>query len=464
MNPLLLLSQVDKVLEVWKQDMDLAGAGIGFMVLDAKTGSVLAEHQPKLSLVPASTLKVLTTYAALGKLGLNYRFETRLFYTGTFDSITGVLDGDLIILGHGDPSLQSEFFSKDNQLVTDKWAKSIKERGIREIKGKVIGDASYFERSIPDEWIWGDISNYYGAAACGLSFADNKFRIDFQTGPEHSEARLLGFKQPYATQHLTIQTQVIAEGTSDKAVVYGDPYGYSRLVKGTLPPNKKSFSIEASLPDPALLCAEQLCRSLKAFGISCKTEQAESRYEYSESGDTRQFLFSHFSPPLEALVAITNQRSNNHYCESILRALGKGDPLKGLAEVADYWKKRTIDLSSLNMKDGCGLARANTCSAEILAKALYRIHNDFDFYKAFNASLPVAGKNGSMSNIGKGKWIENNLRAKTGYMDRVRSYAGYVKSKSGRELCFAILVNQYNCSASAMKEKIEKFFLALETY
>ncbi|MBL7903232.1 MAG: D-alanyl-D-alanine carboxypeptidase/D-alanyl-D-alanine-endopeptidase [Bacteroidia bacterium] len=462
--PLFQFGQMNKVLEDWKKDMDLASAGLGFCVLDAKTKTVLLEQNSQLALIPASTLKVLTTYAALSKLGQHYRFETRLFYTGTLDAASGVLDGDILILGGGDPSLQSELYNKDNTLVTDKWAKLIKEKGIKEIKGKVIGDASYFDRNLPGEWIWADISNYYGAMPNGLSFMDNKFKIVYQTGTKDTEAKLISYSPKYNTKTIDISSEVVADGTSDQAVVYGDPFAFNKLVRGTLPPNKKQYEIEAALPDPALLCAEYLCKSLASFGVKCRMEQAVSRYTYVETGENRQFLFSHFSPDLDNLVIQTNLKSNNLFCESLLRALGKGDAKKGLDAVMEYWSQRGIELSSLNMKDGSGLARANTCSSALLANALAKIHNDTENYKIFLSSLPVAGKSGSMSNIGKGKWIENNLRAKTGYMERVRAYTGYVKTKSGKDLCFAILVNNYTCSPAAMKEKIERFFLALESF
>lgn len=462
--PLFHFGQMNKVLEDWKKDLDLAGSGLGFCVLDAKTRAVILEQNSQMALVPASTLKVLTTYAALSKLGQRYRFETRLFYTGTLDAASGVLDGDILILGGGDPSLQSELYNKDNTLVTDKWAKLIKEKGIKEIRGKIIGDASYFDSNIPGEWIWADIGNYYGAIPNGLSFMDNKFKIVFQTGVKDTEAKLLSYSPNYSTQKLEVISKVLAEGTSDQAIVYGDPKAYKKYVQGTLPPNKKHYEIEAALPDPALLCAEYLCKSLSSFGVKCNIEQAVSRYSYVETGENRQFLFSHFSPDLDNLVIQTNLKSNNLFCESLLRALGKGDTKKGLETVADYWSQRGLDLSSLNMKDGSGLARANTCSSTLLANALAKIYNDTENYKLFLSSLPVAGKTGSMSNIGKGKWIENNLRAKTGYMERVRAYTGYVRTKTGKDLCFAILVNNYTCSPSAMKEKIERFFLALENY
>ncbi|HOZ86213.1 MAG TPA: D-alanyl-D-alanine carboxypeptidase [Bacteroidia bacterium] len=118
---------IGTVLEDWKNDKELKNASIGFSVMDAKTSSVLAEYNSHLSLVPASTLKVVTTSAALGLLGKDYRYETKLYYSGTFNKETGVLNGNLVIVGSGDPTLQSENFVKDSSLVTDKWAKILKD-------------------------------------------------------------------------------------------------------------------------------------------------------------------------------------------------------------------------------------------------------------------------------------------------------------------------------------------------
>jgi D-alanyl-D-alanine carboxypeptidase/D-alanyl-D-alanine-endopeptidase (penicillin-binding protein 4) len=462
--PLLFSAQADRVLAEWKQDKTLRAASIGFSVLDLKTKLPVAEHNANLALVPASTLKVLTTYAALSKLGSRFRFETRLFYTGTLDEQNGVLDGDILILGGGDPSLQSEYFSKDNLLVTDKWAKLIKEKGIKEIKGNVIADASFFDRTIPGEWIWADIANYYGAIPSGVSFMDNKFKIVFQTGEINTEAKLLSYNPKYNNKTIEFKSEVVASGTSDQAVVYGDPTSFTKHIVGQLPPNKKQFEIEAALPDPALLCAESLCRSLNSFGVLCSMEKAMSRYHYVETGEPRQFLFSHFSPELDHLIIHTNLKSDNMFCESILRILGKGDFKKGIDFVLDYWKQRGLDVSGVVMKDGSGLSRANVCSSALMAQALAKIYGDTEMHKLFLPSLPVAGKSGSMTSIGKGKYIENRLQAKTGYMERVRAYCGYVKTKSGRDLAFSIMINNYTCSASDMRLKIEKFLLSLVEY
>ncbi|HQQ93188.1 MAG TPA: D-alanyl-D-alanine carboxypeptidase/D-alanyl-D-alanine-endopeptidase [Bacteroidia bacterium] len=462
--PLLGTAQIDPVLDEWKKDPDLAHASFGFSLLNAKTGSVLAEYQSQLALVPASTLKLLSTYAALSKLGQHYRFETKFYTTGKLDPATGVLDGDLIIVGSGDPTIQSEHFAKDNLLSTDKWAKQIKEKGIKEIRGKVIADASCFDRRIPDEWIWADISNYYGSIPCGISFSDNAFTLDFSTGENNSKAKLQGLSPAYASTSISVTTDVVANGTEDKAIVYGDPFSFSKEVRGTLPPNKKHFEIKAALPDPALLCAEALCKSLVAFGVKCSPAQAVSEYVYRESGDERQFLFSHLSPYLDNIVTITNLKSVNLFSETMVKVLGKGDGQKGIEEVLHYWETRGMNLSSLSMKDGSGLSRANTLCAELLSKVLCKIYNDTENYKVFSASLPVAGRSGSMSNIGKGKFIENNMRAKTGYMERVRAYSGYLKGRSGKDLAFTLIVNNYSCSPKDMKLKIEKFLSAMEAY
>jgi D-alanyl-D-alanine carboxypeptidase/D-alanyl-D-alanine-endopeptidase (penicillin-binding protein 4) len=113
------------------------------------------------------------------------------------------------------------------------------------------------------------------------------------------------------------------------------------------------------------------------------------------------------------------------------------------------------------MVDGSGLSRANTITTKIQATVLSKIYRDSLMYPSFNGCLPVAGKNGSMTSLCRGTFAENNLRAKTGYINRARGYCGYVKTKSGKELAFSVLFNNYDCSAKEMKLKIEKFLVAL---
>jgi len=456
-----LSAQISNVLEEWKTDKDLKSATIGYCVLDASSSSVVAEYNSHQYLIPASTLKLVTTAAGLGLLGSNYKFETKIYHTGTFDKNTGIISGDVVIYGHGDPTLQSEYFTKDSIQITDKWAAILKEKGVKEIKGKIIGDASYFERIIPGNWIWADISNYFGTAPCALSYNDNKFKVIFCSKESGCKADVVKTTPAYLNHSITINSSVIAKGTEDDAFVYGDPFSFTKDISGKIPPNKNNFGIEAALPDPALLCAEMFYTSLNKIGIKCNANLIQSNYKRSDSTVTKTTLFSHYSPSLDKIVYFTNLKSNNHYCETILRAIGKGSMYLGIDAVKNYWQKQGLDVSELFMVDGSGLSRSNTVSTNFQASLLSKIYRDSTFYKVFNNSLPVAGKSGSMSSIGKGKLIENNMRAKTGYINRARGYCGYVKTKSGKELSFAVLFNNYNCSAKEAKTKIEKFLVEL---
>ena len=178
-------------------------------------------------------------------------------------------------------------------------------------------------------------------------------------------------------------------------------------------------------------------------------------------------FYTHTSPTLEKIVFYTNTKSNNHYAESLLKTIGaaksgkQGSTDNGIKAVETYWRERGVDISGLHMSDGSGLSRANTITTKIQATVLSKIYRDSLIYPAFNASLPVAGKNGSMTNLCKGTFAENNMRAKTGYINRARGYCGYVKTKSGKELAFSVLFNNYDCSAKEAKLKIEKLLVAL---
>jgi D-alanyl-D-alanine carboxypeptidase/D-alanyl-D-alanine-endopeptidase (penicillin-binding protein 4) len=459
--PVLCHAQLSTFSETWKNDKDLKNASIGFCVLDARTSSVIAEYNPQLGLIPASTLKVVTTSAALGLLGSDFRYQTKLYYTGTLNSKTGELNGNLVITGSGDPTLQSENFAKDSLRITDKWAQVLWDKGIRKISGAIIGDASCFERAIPDNWVWSDIGNYFGTAPCGLSYSDNKFKIIYNSHAAGSPAEVKDIRPNYQGVSIEVVSTVTASGSEDEAFVYGDPFSYRREVKGRIPPNKSNYEVEAALPDPALLCAQQLVAALLKRGIACSTGAPLSNYEKADTLVDKQLLYTHFSPTLDKIILYTNLKSNNLYAESLLRTMGKGRVATGIEAVKNYWQQRGLDVSELFMSDGSGLSRSNTTTTGFQARLLSKVYRDSLNYKLFNASLPVAGKSGSMSSIGKGTPIENNLRAKTGYIQRARGYCGYVKTRSGQELAFSLLFNNYNCSAKDAKLKLEKFMVAL---
>ncbi len=460
--PFAHFAQINAFVAEWSKDKDLKGALVSFYVVDIKNNLVLAEHNAHTFMIPASTLKVVTTAAALRILGNNYKFQTKLAYTGSFNKTTGLLDGDLYILGSGDPTLQSEsFYKNDSTSVSEKWARQLKQAGIKEIKGKIIGDASCWEHTVPGNWIWADINNYFGAVPCGLSYMDNKFKVIFNSKEAGSNVELASISPESLSNRVKIQNKVIAKGTEDEAFVYGDPFGYEKYIAGKIPPNKTGFEVEAANPDPALLCAEQLAKALIKSGIKLDLKNASSNYEKRDTTTKLNTIYTHYSPSLEKIVQVTNITSNNLFAESLLRALGSGNINSGIEAIKKYCQAQGIDVNELYMTDGSGLARSNLVTTSFQASLLAKVYSDNFINKSFMNSLPVAGKQGSMTNIGKGTFIENKMKAKTGYINKARGYTGYITTKTGKELAFSILFNNYSCSAKDAKLKIEKFLIAL---
>lgn len=455
---------IDNVLESYKKDKDLQHASYSFCVMEAANGKILKEYNAELGLVPASTLKIVTTSAALGILGKDYTYKTN-FYLNV-DS-TGDKKTHLLIKGSGDPSFNSSYFFENDSLFLNNIASKIKAtKNFKTITGSVYIDNTYFKNTIPATWIWSDIGNYFGAGATSLSYKDNKFSLFYNSGAAGSEADLQLIKPDYFSKKIILESQVKAMGTEDNAFVFGDPNTYTRIVSGTIPPNKKNYEVEAQMPQPELFFAEELINVLKKQNITngnAKTVVLNEKNNL-QKGD---LLYSYQSPKLEKIAYYTNTKSDNHYAESLLNTLGaikskqQGTTENGIEAVTNYWKERGIDVSGLHMVDGSGLSRANTVTTKIQATILSKIYRDSTMYTAFNASLPIAGKNGSMTNLCKGTFAENNLRAKTGYINRARGYCGYVKTKSGKDLAFSVLFNNYDCSAKEMKLKIEKLLVAL---
>jgi D-alanyl-D-alanine carboxypeptidase/D-alanyl-D-alanine-endopeptidase (penicillin-binding protein 4) len=458
-----------KEIETLKDDKALKHATWSIYVINSKTDSVIADYNSNVSLIPASTMKIVTTSAALGMLGSDYVFKTQLQYDGVLDTNSGILKGNLYILGGGDPSLESSYFKekRDTLSTIEKWALILKAKGIKKITGAVIGDAEIFEDNIiPSQWIWGDVGNYFGAGACGLSYHDNKYIVNFKSGSVGSKASVNSI-QP-AVEDLQFINDVSAGGNDDSAFIYGAPYSLYRKAEGTIPPNKKNYEIEGSLPDPALACAQALEAALKNTGISI-SEKSTTVKRLKESNvyknAPRKNLYAYYSPTLDKIVYWTNLKSINLYAEHLLKFIsykktGFGTEAKGTELVMNYWKDRGVDMGGFTMTDGCGLSRANVITTKTETQILVKMIKDKNF-DAFYKSFPIAGKSGSLGNFCTGTSAENNLRAKSGYINQARGYTGYVKNKKGDLLCFSVIVNNYECSPTEMKRKLERLLVAV---
>jgi D-alanyl-D-alanine carboxypeptidase/D-alanyl-D-alanine-endopeptidase (penicillin-binding protein 4) len=462
-------SKLYKEIETLNADKSMLNASWSLCVINCNNDSVVGEYNTQRALSPASTLKTITTAAAFGILGSNYTIETKLMYDGTFDSKTGIIKGNLYLVGGGDPTLESDYFKDDKikQTTLERWAAELKQKGIKSIEGAIIADETIFEyNTIPSEWIWGDVGNYYGAGACGLSYKDNTFSIFFNTSEKGSKSSIVEILP--TLKDLQLVNNVIAAGKTDSAYVFGAPYSNYRTVLGVIPPNKTKFEVKGALPDPALFCAQQFNLTLKAFGVNISEKPTSIRI-LSEAGKyetkERKLLYTHRSPALDKIIYWTNQKSINLFAEHLLKLIavkiyGKGVTELGVKAVKDYWKSKGIDVNGLFNVDGSGLARANTITTKTQAEILAYMFKDKN-YKAYLESFCLSGKQGSMENMCKGSFAENNMRAKSGYINRVRAYTGFTKNQLGETLCFSLIANNYDCTASEMKKKLEKILIAI---
>ncbi|MEM7106033.1 MAG: D-alanyl-D-alanine carboxypeptidase/D-alanyl-D-alanine-endopeptidase [Bacteroidota bacterium] len=467
-----LNSGVSKAIEVVADDPALKHASFGVCVIDVEANEVVAAHNPDISLIPASSLKTVTTATALAILGSDFQFKTEIAYDGTLSS-DGVLDGNLYIKGYGDPTLGSSEmvgYPGMNEVFRI-FVEAIRQKGIKKITGLVVGDGTHFETAVSaPTWQWNDIGNYYGAGASGLNINENLYRLNFQLSSTLDKGPKVSSVDP-EIPYLIFVNELGSAGkySGDNAYIFGAPYTYTRHIRGTLPIGNREFTIKGSIPDPAYFVASTLVTKLEAVGISTSkfsTTQRELIREGNASNTKRIVIHTHKSPPLWQIVERANRESVNVYCETLLKEMGKkqlgeGSTAAGLQAVQTFWEGRGLNWDGFVMKDGSGLSPRNTVTARHLAGLLRKVAKDQGIYSYFYESLPIAGQNGTLKNMLKGTAAEGKLRAKSGSMSRVRSYSGYVRTKSGKMLSFSIIANHFLGKSSLMRKKMETIMAAL---
>jgi serine-type D-Ala-D-Ala carboxypeptidase/endopeptidase (penicillin-binding protein 4) len=453
-------------------EASLKHASMSFFVYDLDSNTVLADHDGSKSLVPASTMKLVTTATALQQLGSYYVFKTHLEYDGEIDTASRTLNGNIYIKGGGDPTLGSKYFAKANDAFKTEWLNAIRKLGIDSINGAVIADASWYtDDMVPSTWVWGDIANYFGAGPSGLTVYDNTYHLEFSSGPNSGDSTTIECVRPYVPDLIVENRVKSANIRNDQAYIFGAPFDHYKIAQGKIPKNKELFEVKGSIPDPAYQVAWELNWILRDSGIvvnNMPTTVRRLRQRGKISTKDRITFYTRKSPSLARIVYWTNLLSVNLYAEHLLRAVAKsrykdGSNFSGTVAITKYWNTKGVITSGMYVHDGSGLSRHNAISAKHLVDVLGAM-NKSKYFKSFKSSLPVAGKTGTMKSMCVGTSAHGNLRAKSGTMSRVKSYAGYVTSKSGRNLAFAIIVNNHTCSHKVLKKKIEQLMVAMASY
>jgi len=441
-------------------DSSMVASSVSLSIIDTSTGDKLFEYEPVKSLAPASVLKLFTTAAALELLGRDYTFTTSLGYTGKLDKKTGTLYGDLIIKGGGDPALGSEYFSGHYGDFLSEWLSRISQTGIKRIEGKIITDDSRYDyHPVPPKWLWEDLGNYYGAGVYGLSVFDNTFRISFRTGNEGSVPSVTGFYPGICRYELL--NLLISSGTTDKGYIFSAPYTETGWMAGSVPANRNEFILRGSVGDPPLLAARLLDMMLDSSGTEVTGAPTTFRLEKAAVKDYEMTLIAQTeSPPLEKIVNVINHESVNLYAEHLLKELAKhtgktGTTAAGLEVLMNFLKATGINTSGLFAEDGSGLSPLNAITSRSMAELLVHMRKRPDNSDSFYNSLPLAGT-GTLKSSFNSPAISGRIRAKSGSMTRVRSYAGYITAQSGKEFAFCILVGNFSGSSRPIVAGIEK--------
>jgi D-alanyl-D-alanine carboxypeptidase/D-alanyl-D-alanine-endopeptidase (penicillin-binding protein 4) len=435
-------------------DSQFKYASVSLTVLDAKTGEQVFAANPNMGLATASTLKTITTITAFNILGKDFQYQTQFGYTGSV-SADGTLTGDVIIKGAGDPTLGSWRYetTHENHILT-LMVTALQKAGIKKINGRIIGDDSIFgSQSIPEGWIWMDLGNYYGAGTSGLCWRENQFDIKLKTGSVGSPVGIL--RQVPAMPYLSFKSELLnaPSGTGDNAYAFLPINGKMMYLRGTYAEDQTKKSISAALPDPAYDAALRLSDTLKSLGILVNNAP-ESTGTLTAKGLSAPSIATNLttilSPHLSQIIYWLNQKSINLYAEQLLKTIAwkagkQPSTANGVAVEHNFWKAKGIDSNSMNIVDGSGLSPADRVTTLTMATVLQSAKSAA-WFPDFYESLPTY----------------NNMKMKSGSILNVLTYAGY-QTYNGRELCFSIMVNNFNGSSRGVKEKMFRVLDELKT-
>jgi len=424
-------------------------------IADAVTGEIISDKDAMLNLIPASIAKLIPTAAALTLLGEEYRFTTSLAFTGELNTNNGQLDGDIIIIGGGDPMLGSPYFSDSYGDVTGKWADAISGAGIKNITGNIVSDASVYDyQPVPGGWEWEDLGTDYGPGIHGINFNDNTFNIFLSCSREASKPAIDSINS--FARNLTITNSLISNNKSVASNVYSAPYGTSVELAGTIPAH--NITITAALPDPPLAIASLLKSRLISEGINVGG-LADTRRVSISNDSVMEMLSATISPSLKEMITVTNHESVNLYAAQLCKHLGlvfrnDGSYEAGMNVLNAFLETIGCNSKEIIFNDPTGLSRKNTINAASLVKLLTYLYNSPN-RDTFIATLPEAGVSGTLKNTFKNEIFKNRLFAKTGSMSGVKSIAGYVTTVSGKVMAFTIIVNSYTTTNEEVQAKME---------
>jgi len=433
---------------------ELSSAMVGIKVVSLDNGRVLFEENATKLLRPASNMKLYTVAAALDRLSPDYRFSTSVYATTRPDA-AGVVRGELIIYGRGDPSIAARFNNGDYFKGIDDLATRIVAAGVKRVEGDIVGDESYFVGpKYGSGWNWEDLTWYYGAEITPLTANDNALDLFVKPGTAIGQPATITTGPPDPLLTIVNKVTTSAKGSKRELSIHRGLGENTITITGSIPLEDRGYTGGIGISHPGLLFVYMLRSSLAQKGV---TITGASRLSVS-SNAVQNEIATLQSPPFSVIAAQTLKPSQNLYTELILRTLGKVAPPPppatttsnlpqtsdelGLEAVKSFLKTVGLRPEALVLDDASGLSRNDMITADASVQLL-TFMSKHRYATVFRDALPIGGVDGTLRNRFKGTPAENNVRAKTGSLSSAASLGGYLTTAGGEKLAFSIMVNNY---------------------
>jgi D-alanyl-D-alanine carboxypeptidase/D-alanyl-D-alanine-endopeptidase (penicillin-binding protein 4) len=417
----------------------------GILVVDPASGDTLASRNADKLFVPASNMKLVTSAVGLVQLGPGFRWSTALFARGPVRD--GVLDGDLVVRGDGDPSI-SAHLRRDALAPLRDLADSLRAHGVMRVRGRVVAARSPFiDPPLGYGWEWEDLDEPYGAGVDALyfneGFTDVVVYAGARAGAPPRAATRPASSYPLVAVRATTVARVAdpADSTAGRTrlTVAWDSTRSRVLVGGTI-----------AIGDSTVLqlaFRDQTAAFLAAFGEALAARGVRVDGARRDSMARSDSIVALASPTLAEVLPYLAKPSQNQIAELVFKTVGRHGTGVGSADSAAAVVSRQLvawgaQPDGFAVHDGSGLSRHDFVSPRTVITVLDAMRRHPAF-RTFYDALPVAGVDGTLEKRMRGTPAQGNVHAKTGYVDKARSLSGYVTTADGRLLLFSALCNNY---------------------
>ncbi len=460
-NPRLEKKILD-VLERYGED----AAGWGVQVRSLVKGDDLVHTNRGRRYMPASNLKLLITAVALDRLGADYRWRTTVMADGAVDT-AGVLSGDLVLRGSGDPTISNRFWP-EVQSAWDSLAAQVQAAGISRISGRLLADNSLFAPPyLAKGWGWEDLSWWYAAPASPLSYNDNT--IDVQVWPASTVGQKprVEIKPENSPFMIANRAKTVARRIDSRLIIGRPAPGGQISLGGGIYRGSLGYTEHVAVSEPGRFAAEALADALARRGIIVDGPVVVLGPDAGELAylDRAPTLLGQItSPPLTEIVRVINKRSHNFYAEQLLFTLGavagsEGSFAGGIDVEERLLRRIGVDTRQIRLEDGSGLSRLNLVTTEMFVKLLAWM-DTHEYNEQFVSSLPVAGRDNGVRQL-RGTPAAGRLFAKTGYITSVMALSGYTWTGDGEKVVFSLLGNNWLMPNSRARRIIRDLCLAI---